>query len=135
MSTFALNCLLLNDAPTKVFTVKIPKSENVSVLKEMIKAKNPRHLAQVDVKDLNLWKVRLPPGQPQILSLTRICSWRRQYTCSIVLVLRSPKKSEWYRPICRTKRMKEMITFSHLTQLGTFPITGRIVLDQSIYTF
>jgi len=45
------------------------------------------------------------------------------------------KKFEPFRPICRTKRTKEMITFSPLTRLRMFPITGRIVLNQSIYTF
>jgi hypothetical protein len=36
MSTFVLNCLLLNDDPKRqVFTVKVPGSENVSILKEL----------------------------------------------------------------------------------------------------
>jgi hypothetical protein len=59
MSTSALNCLLLHDDPTKVFTVKVPESENISILKELIKAKKARHLAQLDASDLILWKVRL----------------------------------------------------------------------------
>ena len=63
MSTFALNCLLLGDDTRKVFTVKIPESENVSILKELIKAKKTRQLAHLDASDLVLWKVRLTPDQ------------------------------------------------------------------------
>ena len=49
MSTFALNCLLLDDdSKRQVFTVKIPEFENVSILKELIKAKKARHLAVHD---------------------------------------------------------------------------------------
>ena len=59
MSTFALNCLLLNDASTKVFTVEIPETKNVSVLKEMIKAKKAPHLDDLAASDLILWKVTL----------------------------------------------------------------------------
>ena len=60
MSTLSLNCLLFDDDSKQVFTVKIPKSENVSILKKMIKEENARHLAHLDAKDLILWKVRLP---------------------------------------------------------------------------
>ena len=48
MSTYTLNCLLLNDDPKKVFTVKVFESENVSILKELIKAKKARQLAHLD---------------------------------------------------------------------------------------
>jgi len=70
LSTFALNCLLLNDAPTKVFTVKVLEFENVSILKKLIKEEKAPHLDDLAASDLILWKMRLPPGQPQILSLT-----------------------------------------------------------------
>ena len=64
MSTFALNCLLLNDdSKRQVFTVKIPKSENVSILKKMIKEEKASQLAHLDASDLILWKVRFPPEQ------------------------------------------------------------------------
>lgn len=59
MSTTTLNCLLLNDDPTKVFTVEIPETKNVSVLKELIKEKKARQLAHLDASDLILWKVKL----------------------------------------------------------------------------
>jgi hypothetical protein len=63
MLTFALNCLLLNDAPTKVFTVKVPESENFSFLKKGIKEEKAPHLDNLAASDLILWKVRLPPDQ------------------------------------------------------------------------
>ena len=70
MSTFALNCLLLNDDPKRqLLTVKIPESENVSILKELIKAKKAPHLDDLAASDLILWKVRLP-WSGLILSLT-----------------------------------------------------------------
>ena len=71
MLTLALNCLLLNDDSKRpVFTVEIPETKNVSILKELIKEKKAPHLDDLAASDLILWKVRLPPGQPQILSLT-----------------------------------------------------------------
>jgi len=59
MSTFALNCLLLGDDTTKVFTVEIPETKNVSILKELIKEKKAPHLDHLAASDLILWKVRL----------------------------------------------------------------------------
>jgi hypothetical protein len=61
MSTFALNCLLLNDDAEQVFTAKIHKSENVSVLKDLIKEKKSPHLDHLAASDLILWKVRSLP--------------------------------------------------------------------------
>lgn len=55
--TLSLNCFLLGDDSTKFFTVKVPKSDNVSILKEMIKEKKACHLAHLDASDLILWKV------------------------------------------------------------------------------
>jgi len=55
----SLNCLFFKDDSTKVFTVKIPESENVSILKELIKEKKARRLAQLDASDLTLYKVSL----------------------------------------------------------------------------
>ena len=40
-----------------MFTVKISKSENVSILKDLIKEKNPSSLGNVDVKNIDLWQV------------------------------------------------------------------------------
>ena len=60
-----LNCLLLSEDKKKVFTVKISDSENVSILKKLIKEENPRHLTHLDASDPILWKVILPPDQSQ----------------------------------------------------------------------
>jgi hypothetical protein len=57
----SLNCLLLEDDPEKIFTLKIPDSENVSFLKKLIKEEAALSLADVDAKDLVLRKVVLPP--------------------------------------------------------------------------
>jgi len=66
MSTFALNCLLLDDdSKRQVFTVEIPESKNVSILKKIIKEEKAHQLAHLDASDLILWKVRLPPDQSQ----------------------------------------------------------------------
>jgi len=54
MSTLLLNCLLLNDDSTQVFTVKIPKTDNISILKELIKGKKAPHLDHLAASDLIL---------------------------------------------------------------------------------
>jgi len=60
MSTLSLNCYLLGDDSTKVFTVEVPESKNISILKKMVKEEKARHLAHLDPSDLTLWKVRRP---------------------------------------------------------------------------
>ena len=60
MSTLSLNCFLLGDDSTKVFTVKVPEFDNVSILKKIVKEEKARHLAHLDASDLTLWKVRRP---------------------------------------------------------------------------
>ena len=53
----SLNCFLLGDDSKRMFTVEIEKTKNVSILKDIIKEKNPSSLGNVDTKDLDLWKV------------------------------------------------------------------------------
>jgi hypothetical protein len=55
----SLNCFVLGDDLKKVFTVKINKTENVSILKDLIKEKKAPHLDHVDASDLNLWNVSI----------------------------------------------------------------------------
>ena len=55
-----LNCFVLGDKEDNVFTVKIPKTDNVSILKKLIKEENPHTLDRVDAKDLELWEVSFP---------------------------------------------------------------------------
>ena len=43
-----------------MFTVKIPKTDNVSILKDFIKDKKASHLNHVAASDLELWKISFP---------------------------------------------------------------------------
>ena len=54
-----LNCFVVGDDPERVFTVKIPKTDNVSALKDLIKEKKTRILNHVDASDLDLWAAEL----------------------------------------------------------------------------
>jgi hypothetical protein len=54
----SLNCLVLGDDLKKVFTVKIPKTKNVSILKDLIKEKKALRLNHVDASDLDLFQVK-----------------------------------------------------------------------------
>ena len=56
----SLNCFVLGDDLKKVFTVKIPKTENVSILKDLIKEKNSSSFCNVDLKNIDLWNVSIP---------------------------------------------------------------------------
>jgi hypothetical protein len=53
----SVNCLVFGDDPNKMFTVEIPPSKNVSILKDLIKEKNN---FPFPAKDLLLWKVSVP---------------------------------------------------------------------------
>jgi hypothetical protein len=55
----SLNCLVLGDDLKKGFTVKIPKTENVSILKKLIKEEKAPHLDHVAASDLDLWNISL----------------------------------------------------------------------------
>ena len=57
--SLSLNCLIDGEVQEKMFTVKILETENVSILKDLIKEKKARHLNHVDASDLDLWKVDL----------------------------------------------------------------------------
>ena len=58
--SLSLNCLVLGDESEKMFTVKIENTENVSILKDLIKEKNPSSLGNIDVKNIDLWQVSFP---------------------------------------------------------------------------
>ena len=58
--SLSLNCLVVGDDPDRMFTVKIPKTENVSILKDLIKEKKAHHFEHVDASDLDLWQVSFP---------------------------------------------------------------------------
>jgi Crinkler effector protein N-terminal domain len=52
-----LNCVILGDGPDRTFTVEILKTKNVSILKDLIKEKNPSSLRDVDAKNIDLLQV------------------------------------------------------------------------------
>ena len=59
--TLSINCFLLGSDPRNVVTVNILKTENVCVLKELIKEKLASHLNHVrSASDLAVWKVSIP---------------------------------------------------------------------------
>jgi hypothetical protein len=67
--SLSLNCLVFGDEEDKIFTVKIPKTENVSILKDRIKEKKASLFNHVDASDLDLWKVdlrELGPGPVRV---------------------------------------------------------------------
>jgi hypothetical protein len=65
MSTVTLNCLVWGDNPQEnVFTVDINEGKLVSHLKKAIKAEQPKTFANIDSKNLKLWKVDMPIDKP-----------------------------------------------------------------------
>ena len=58
--SLSLNCLVIGDDPDRAFTVEIPRLENVSTLKKLIKQKKAPHLDHVAASDLDLWQVSFP---------------------------------------------------------------------------
>jgi hypothetical protein len=59
-TTLSINCLLLGSDSSEVFTVKILKTEKVSILKDLIKEKQSPRLNHVVASELTVWKVSLP---------------------------------------------------------------------------
>jgi hypothetical protein len=56
----SLNCFVLGDKSNETFTVKIPKTENVSILKDLIKEKKAPDLNHVSASKLILSQALLP---------------------------------------------------------------------------
>jgi len=56
----SLNCFVLDDDQEKMFTVKVLKTDNVSILKKLIKEEKAPHLDYLAASDLRLWKVSIP---------------------------------------------------------------------------
>ena len=56
----SINCFVVGNPSRNVFTVKILKTDNVSILKDLIKEKQSRRLDHVDASDLILSQVSLP---------------------------------------------------------------------------
>src|SRR5258708_38146301 len=60
MSTLSINCFVLGGDSSEVFTVKILKTKNVSILKDLIKEKQSPRLNHVVASELILSQVSLP---------------------------------------------------------------------------
>jgi hypothetical protein len=68
--TLKLNCLVLGDDPSHVFTIEIVDSKNVSALKELIKDKKKPAFDHVPADSLNLFRVSFPvDDDPEVLKL------------------------------------------------------------------
>ena len=61
--SITLLCLIKGNTLANAFPVDINKDQLVGHLKEAIKAKNVQTFANVDAKDLKLWKVAIPGDQ------------------------------------------------------------------------
>jgi len=55
----SLNCFVLGDKPNEMFTVKVPKTDNVSILKKMIKEEKSPDLDHISASKLILTQVSL----------------------------------------------------------------------------
>src|SRR6185369_3360695 len=66
--SITLFCLVKGNTSTNAFSVKINRDEPISELKEAIKAKNTQAFANVDAKDLRLWKVEIPDDRDSELA-------------------------------------------------------------------
>lgn len=56
-SVISLTCLIQGNTLADAFEVDIEKSKSISKLKDIIKKKNAQTFANVDAKDIKLWKV------------------------------------------------------------------------------
>ena len=60
MSTITLSCLVVGENPyNNAFNVKINRQKAVNELRKAIKKEQPMAFANVDSKDLKLWKVNI----------------------------------------------------------------------------
>src|SRR5947209_10598322 len=58
--SITLFCLVKGSTIANAFEVDIEKDKSISKLKEAIKEKNAQTFANVDAKDIKLWKVTIP---------------------------------------------------------------------------
>jgi hypothetical protein len=66
-----LNCLVLGDDPSHIFTIEIQGTKNISVLKEVIKDKKKPVFDHVPADALKLFKANLPVGDDLDAELKR----------------------------------------------------------------
>ena len=58
--SITLLCLVKGNTTANAFPVDIEKDQLVGHLKKVIKAEQPQTFANVDAKDIKLWKVTIP---------------------------------------------------------------------------
>ncbi|GBC09904.1 hypothetical protein RclHR1_00920022 [Rhizophagus clarus] len=61
--SITLFCLIKGNTTVSAFEVVVEKDKSISHLKKVIKAEQPQTFANVDAKDLKLWKVIIPGDQ------------------------------------------------------------------------
>ena len=61
--SITLFCLIKGNTTVSAFEVVVEKDKSISHLKKVIKAEQPQTFANVDAKDLKLWKVTTPGDQ------------------------------------------------------------------------
>ena len=66
--SITLLCLVKGNTLANAFPVDIDKDQLVGHLKKVIKAEQPQTFANVDPKDLKVWKVTIPDDQDDLLS-------------------------------------------------------------------
>jgi hypothetical protein len=66
-----LNCLVLGDDPSHIFTIEIQGTKNISALKKAIKEEKKHTFQHVDADALKLFKANLPVDDGLDVKLTR----------------------------------------------------------------
>ena len=61
--SITLFCLVKGNTSVNAFEIDIEKDKSISHLKKVIKAEQPQTFANIDAKDLKLWKVTIPGDQ------------------------------------------------------------------------
>ncbi|KAH9046591.1 hypothetical protein EDB84DRAFT_1264903 [Lactarius hengduanensis] len=67
-----LNCLVLGEDRNNIFTVKIPSTKSVSILKDAIKDKMRPTFDHIAAKTLTLWQVSIPDDSNLKLKLSEL---------------------------------------------------------------
>jgi len=65
--SITLVCLIKGNLPENAFAIDIDSNKLISHLKDAIKAKNAQTFANVDAKDLKLWKVVIPADRADLI--------------------------------------------------------------------
>ena len=69
-----LFCLVHGESAANVFSIKIPQTDTVDDLKDLIKSKKQNKFRNIDADELILWKVNIPDDDEE--TLTNTCPQR-----------------------------------------------------------